>query len=131
MTNVEPDFKKGNGLLPAIAQDHATGEILMLAYMNKEAWEATLATREAHYYSRSRKTLWHKGSTSGHVQRVRSVLMDCDADTILLQVEQVGGAACHMGYRSCFFRRLAPSGNQWEECSPIIFDPEEVYKKNV
>lgn len=118
-----PDFKKG--LIPAIAQDQATGEVLMLAYMNEEAWRKTLQTGEAHYWSRSRRELWHKGGTSGHVQKVRSLRLDCDSDAILLLVEQVGGAACHSGRRSCFYR-------EWKEggvsvCSPRIFDPEKVY----
>ncbi|NCC24018.1 MAG: phosphoribosyl-AMP cyclohydrolase [Deltaproteobacteria bacterium] len=128
MTDIRPDFAKGNGLLPAIAQDHATGEVLMLAYMDEEAWETTLATGEAHYHSRSRNELWRKGGTSGHVQRVLSVRIDCDADTILIQVEQIGGAACHKGYRSCFFRQLSPEDGLWSECSPLVFDPKEVYK---
>ena len=89
-----PDFSKG--LVPAIAQDQATGEVLMLAYMNEEAWRKTLETGEAHYWSRSRKELWHKGGTSGHVQKVRSLRLDCDSDTVLLLIEQVGGAACHL-----------------------------------
>ncbi len=118
-----PDFSKG--LVPAIAQDQATGEVLMLAYMNEEAWRKTLETGEAHYWSRSRKELWHKGGTSGHVQKVRSLRLDCDSDTVLLLIEQVGGAACHSGRRSCFYR-------EWEDgavtvCSPQVFDPQKVY----
>jgi phosphoribosyl-AMP cyclohydrolase len=122
---LQPDFGKGNGLLPAIVQDAESGEVLMLAYMNPESWSRTLETGLAHYYSRSRQSLWCKGETSGHVQRVLSVRLDCDADTILLQVEQVGRAACHRGYRSCFFRELTPEGTR--ECSPQLFDPSEVY----
>ena len=95
-----PDFSKG--LVPAIAQDAATGEVLMLAYMNEEAWKRTLETGEAHYWSRSRKELWHKGGTSGNVQKVLSIRLDCDSDTVLLKIEQIGGAACHTGRRSCF-----------------------------
>jgi phosphoribosyl-AMP cyclohydrolase len=121
-----PDFAKQGGLVPAIAQDAATGEVLMLAYMNEEAWEQTLATGDAHYWSRSRNTLWRKGGTSGHVQKVRSVRLDCDSDTVLLLVEQLGGAACHKGYKSCFFREL--KDGQVAECSPLVFDPKEVYK---
>ena len=120
-----PDFAKGQGLVPAIVQDAESGEVLMLAYMNKEAWEATLASGEAHYYSRSRDTLWHKGGTSGHVQQIQSIHVDCDADTVLLQVHQVGGAACHKGYRSCFYRRITESG--YTNCSEKVFDPQEVY----
>lgn len=109
-----PDFSKG--LVPAIAQDAATGEVLMLAYMNEEAWKRTLETGEAHYWSRSRKELWHKGGTSGNVQKVLSIRLDCDNDTVLLKIEQIGGAACHTGRRSCFYR-------EWDngvvrECSP-------------
>lgn len=123
---MKPDFAKGSGLLPAIVQDARSLEVLMLAYMNEEAWEKTLATGEAHFYSRSRQKLWHKGGTSGHVQKVRSLRLDCDADTILLLVEQVGNAACHEGYRSCFFMEL--NAGNWNICAPKIFDPTEVYK---
>lgn len=122
-----PDFAKCGGLVPAIAQDVHTGEVLMLAYMNQAAWKATLATGEAHYYSRSRNTLWHKGGTSGHVQKVHAIRLDCDADTVLLMVEQIGNAACHTGHRSCFYVERLPDGS-WHECSPVIFDPKEVYK---
>lgn len=122
---LQPDFNKGNGLLPAIVQEFASGEVLMLAYMNQEAWEKTLEQKESHFYSRSRQKLWHKGESSGHVQKVKSVRLDCDQDTILLQVEQVGGAACHKGYQSCFYREVTDSGVR--ECSPKIFDPQEVY----
>lgn len=99
------DFKKGRGLVPAIAQDDQTGEVLMLAYMNKEAWEKTLATGQAYYYSRSRRKLWMKGEESGNVQRIRSIAVDCDNDTILLRIEQVGGVTCHTGTCSCFTNR--------------------------
>jgi phosphoribosyl-AMP cyclohydrolase len=119
------NFDKLGGLLPAIVQDAASGEVLMLAFMDREAWELTLKTGEAHYYSRSRRQIWHKGSTSGHVQRVREIYLDCDEDTVLLKVEQVGGAACHTGYRSCFYRRRAGEG--WQEVGRRIFDPQEVY----
>ena len=107
----EPDFEKRGGLLPAIAQDADTGEVLMVAYMNREAWRHTLATGQATYWSTSRGELWVKGATSGHVQRVREVLVDCDADAVLLRVEQAGGVACHLGYRTCFFRRA--EGETW------------------
>ena len=119
-----PDFDKME-LIPAIAQDAATGEVLMLAYMNRQAWQATLDTGEAHYWSRSRQALWRKGGTSGHVQQVRAIRLDCDSDTIVLLVEQLGGAACHKGYRSCFYREL--KDGQVRECSPLVFDPKEVY----
>jgi len=123
---LQPDFDKQGGLIPAIAQDAATLEVLMLAYMNKESWEKTLETGEVHYFSRSRKKLWHKGETSGHVQKLKAVRLDCDEDTVLLLVEQIGGAACHKGFRSCFFRELSGSGVK--ECSHKVFDPKEVYK---
>jgi phosphoribosyl-AMP cyclohydrolase len=119
------DFDKMGGLVPAIVQDAASGEVLMLAFMNREAWDRTLETGEAHFYSRSRRTLWHKGATSGHVQRVKEIFLDCDQDAILLKVEQVGGAACHTGYRSCFYRRR--EGENWRLVGERIFDPKEVY----
>lgn len=122
---VNLDFDKMGGLLPAIVQDAATGEVLMLAFMNRTAWEATLATGEAHYYSRTRNKIWHKGDTSGNVQRVQEIFLDCDQDTVLLKVEQVGGAACHTGHRSCFHRRRQGAG--WEKVGAPIFDPKEVY----
>jgi phosphoribosyl-AMP cyclohydrolase len=114
-----------NGLLPAIVQDAATGEVLMLAFMHEAAWDETLKTGEAHYFSRTRNTLWHKGSTSGNVQRIKEIYLDCDSDTVLLKVEQVGGAACHTGYRSCFYRRR--QGDVWEVAGTPVFDPEKVY----
>lgn len=123
------DFAKGGGIVPVIVQDDATGEVLMLAYMNQEAWEKTLSTGKAHYYSRSRERLWMKGETSGHTQEVRAVAVDCDADTVLIRVHQHGGAACHEGYRSCFFRyRLANGG--WQARGERVFDPRAVYGKN-
>lgn len=118
-----PDFSKG--LLPAVAQDHASGEVLMLAYMNEEAWHKTLASGEAHYWSRSREKIWHKGGTSGHIQKVRAVRLDCDSDAILLFVEQVGGAACHTGRRTCFYREWKDGAVN--ECAPLVFDPQKVY----
>ena len=102
-----PKFSGGSGLVAAIAQDAATGEVLMLAWMDRAAWDATLKTGEAHYFSRSRQRLWHKGESSGHVQKVLAIRLDCDSDAVLLEVEQLGGAACHEGYRSCFFRRVS------------------------
>lgn len=122
----EPDFAKGGGLVPAIAQDAETGDVLMVAYMNREAWERTCATRTATYFSRSRNRLWVKGETSGHVQEVREVRLDCDGDVVLLKVLQRGGAACHEGYRSCFFRRLADG--EWQVADNRVFDPATVYR---
>lgn len=123
---LKPDFQKGGGLVPVIAQDAASGEVLMLAYMNEQAWEKTLETGEVHYWSRSRGKLWHKGGTSGHVQKVKALRLDCDLDAVVALVEQVGGAACHEGYRSCFFREVGQDG-QAVLCSPKVFDPEKVY----
>lgn len=109
---IELDFSKNNhGLVPAIAQDFRSGEILMQGYMNRQAWEATLSTGKATYWSRSRNELWVKGATSGHFQLVRQILVDCDLDSIVLKVEPVGGKACHLGYRSCFFREVTPDGD--------------------
>ena len=121
------NFAKCDGLLPAIAQDHATGEVLMLAYINDEAWQKTLATGKAHYWSRSRNQLWLKGESSGHVQLVKEILVDCDQDTVIYRVEQLGGAACHKGYHSCFFRRV--EGEAFTIKDTLVFDPTEVYKK--
>ncbi len=121
------DFDKSGGLVPAIAQDADTGEVLMLAWMNREAFEETLRTGRAVYFSRSRNKLWRKGEESGHVQQVKAVLVDCDADTILLKVHQVGGAACHEGYASCFFRQL--DGTELKIIAERVFDPKAVYKK--
>ena len=123
----KPDFAKGEGLLPAIVQDYLTGEVLMLAYINEEAWRMTLETGKAHYWSRSRRQLWLKGETSGHVQMVREIRVDCDQDTLLFKVEQLGGAACHKGYASCFFRKVE-SGTFVVQGRPV-FDPQEVYRK--
>ena len=125
--STQPDFDKAGGLLPAIAQDAETGQVLMLAWMNRAAYEETLRTRRAVYFSRSRNKLWRKGEESGNVQEVREVYVDCDADTILLKVHQLGGAACHEGYASCFFRRVTPDG--CEVVGKPLFDPKEVYKK--
>lgn len=123
---VELDFEKTNGLIPAIAQDAETGEVLMLAYMNQAAFHETLSSGKATYYSRSRNALWKKGETSGHVQHVREIRVDCDHDTILLKVEQVGGAACHKGYKSCFYRCI--EDNDAKIVEERVFDPEKVYK---
>ena len=124
---IQLDFKKAGGLLPAIVQDAANGEILMLAYMNQEAFEATLSTRKATYYSRSRQKLWVKGETSGHVQLVKEIRIDCDNDTILLKVEQLGPAACHTGHRSCFHKKV--ENGSIRVMGEPLFDPKEVYKK--
>jgi phosphoribosyl-AMP cyclohydrolase len=121
------NFKKMGGLIPAIAQDYETGEVLMLAFMNQDAWEATLATGTATYYSRTRQTLWIKGKTSGNMQLVKEIRIDCDDDTILLKVQQVGGASCHLGYRSCFFKKV--ENKSIRIIGEPVFNPEEVYNK--
>jgi phosphoribosyl-AMP cyclohydrolase len=123
---VEIDFGKGDGLVPVIVQDDETGEVLMLAYMKREAWLKTLETGKATYWSRSRNELWVKGETSGHVQLVKEILVDCDSDTLLLKVHQVGGAACHTGYKSCFYRRVI--NEKTEIIGEPVFKPEDVYK---
>jgi phosphoribosyl-AMP cyclohydrolase len=123
---IEPDFEKGGGLVPVIVQDRKTRDVLMLAYMNRESWMKTLETGRATYWSRSRNALWEKGETSGHYQIVHEVLIDCDNDTILIVVEQLGGAACHTGYASCFHRRL--SGAQIQIVGERLFDPGDVYR---
>jgi len=121
------DFDKANGLIPAIAQDADTGEVLMLAWMNREAFEETVRTGRAVYFSRSRNKLWRKGEESGHVQEVVELFIDCDADTVLMKVRQVGGAACHEGYKSCFFRRL--DDGELTIVGTKVFDPKNVYGK--
>lgn len=124
MENV-PCFANDSALLPVIAQDADTGQVLMLAHMNREAWLQTLKTGKATYYSRSRQRLWTKGESSGHVQQVRQIFVDCDADAILLRVEQLGGAACHKGFQSCFFRQWEEG--QWQVVGDRVFDPDQVY----
>lgn len=119
------DFEKAGGLVPAVAQDAATGQVLMLAWMNREAFEETVRTGRACYWSRSRSKLWRKGEESGHVQEVKEILIDCDADTILMKVNQVGGAACHEGYASCFFRKL--DHGELTVIAEKLFDPKQVY----
>jgi phosphoribosyl-AMP cyclohydrolase len=114
------------GLITAVAQDAASGRILMVAWMNREALEATVAQGEAVYWSRSRQRLWHKGEESGHVQKVREVRLDCDADAVLLQVEQVAGIACHTGRESCFFRKL--ENGKWVSTDPVLNDPKLIYQ---
>lgn len=121
-----PAFRDAETLLPVVVQDAATGRVLMQAFMNEAAWQATIGSGEAVYYSRSRRRLWKKGEESGHVQLVVAAHVDCDGDSILLKVEQAGGAACHEGYESCYFRRL--DGDQWVIDEPRVFDPGEVYR---
>jgi phosphoribosyl-AMP cyclohydrolase len=118
-----------NGLIPAIAQDDATGDILMMAWMNRESLEETVRTNRAVYFSRSRNKLWRKGEESGNVQEVRSIHLDCDADVILLRIRQIGDAACHTGHRTCFYREVTDGGNSYTEKNDIVFDPSTVYKK--
>ena len=115
------------GLIPAIAQDAESGDVLMMAWMNADALEQTARTREAVYYSRTRGKLWHKGESSGHVQQVHEIRIDCDADVILLKVEQLGGIACHTGRRSCFYRRL--DDGQWNSTDEVLKDPDAIYGK--
>jgi phosphoribosyl-AMP cyclohydrolase len=124
---IELNFNKTGGLVPAIVQDSETGEILMLAYMNQEALNATLSTGKATYYSRSRQTLWVKGETSGNVQLVKEIRIDCDDDTVLIKVEQLGGAACHTGHRSCFYKKV--ENGTIRIVGEPVFDPKEVYDK--
>ena len=125
---IYPDFEKTGGLVPVITQDATTGEVLMLAYANQAAWEATLASGKATYYSRSRKKLWVKGESSGNLQMIKEIRIDCDNDTLLFKVEQIGGAACHKGYRSCFFTKVEGDGTG-RITQERVFDPAEVYKK--
>jgi phosphoribosyl-AMP cyclohydrolase len=119
------DFQGSGGLVAAIAVDDSSGDVLMVAWMNREAFERTLETGEAVYWSRSRQALWKKGETSGFTQRVKGVYVDCDGDVVLLRVEQRGGAACHTGRRSCFFRRA--DRGRWIDVGEQVFDPDEVY----
>lgn len=124
---IKLDFNKTGGLVPAIVQDYQTGEILMLAYMNPDAFNATLSTGKATYYSRSRQTLWVKGETSGNIQRIKEIYIDCDNDTVLLKVQQIGNAACHTGHRSCFYKKVEDGSIRVTE--EPVFDPREVYDK--
>jgi len=125
---VGPDFGK-TPLVPVIAQDFATGDVLMLAYMNAEAYAETLRTGRVCYFSRSRNKLWRKGEESGNVQEVQELFFDCDADALLVKVNQIGGAACHEGYKSCFFRKLTSGGTAFDVIGDRMFDPASVYKK--
>ena len=122
---IEIDFEKGEGLVPVIIQDAVTNEVLMLGYTNKESWKKTLETKKATFWSRSRQQLWIKGETSGHIQEVKEIYLDCDGDTLLIKVNQVGGAACHTGHRSCFHNRFEKG--RWSVTGEKVFDPKEVY----
>ncbi len=124
---IKLDFSKAGGLIPAVVQDYKTGEVLMLGFMNQEAWEATLSTGKATYYSRSRQELWVKGKTSGNMQLIKEIRIDCDNDTVLLKVEQIGGAACHTGHKSCFHKKV--DHESVKVIGRPVFDPEEVYNK--
>lgn len=124
--SIQPDFEKSGGLIPAIAQDFNTGDVLMLAWMNREAWEITRSEGIAVYWSRSRNRLWRKGESSGNTQIIREIYFDCDNDTVLLKVDQKGDAACHTGRRSCFYRKVEEDGSI-KIISEPLFDPDEVY----
>ena len=115
-----------SGLVPAIAQEHDSGKVLMVAWMNREALAATIAEGRAVYYSRSRKKLWRKGEESGHVQKLKELRLDCDGDVVLMQVEQIGGIACHTGRHNCFYRRLEQ--DEWREVDPVLKNPNEIYR---
>jgi phosphoribosyl-AMP cyclohydrolase len=126
-SQISPAFAGPDSLVTVVAQDATTGDVLMVAHMNREAWEETVATNRAVYFSRARKRLWRKGEESGNIQQVRAIFVDCDADAVLLKVDQVGGAACHEGYPSCFFRQVTPKGAKI--ISERVFDPKSVYQK--
>ena len=121
------DFEKCGGLIPAIAQDYKTNEVLMMAYINEESWQETLKSGYATYYSRSRRQLWKKGESSGHLQIIRDILVDCDLDTVIFKIEQLGPGACHTGHRSCFYRKV--NGNELVEVEETVFDADKVYSK--
>jgi phosphoribosyl-AMP cyclohydrolase len=125
LKNIKFDEK---GLIPAIAQDYQTGEVLMFAWMNQQALSLSIEKKTAVYYSRSRQKIWFKGEESGHTQIIKEIYTDCDQDVILLKVEQTGGVACHTGRRSCFFQKL--NHNKWQTNAPILKDPKEIYAKN-
>lgn len=126
---IELDFEKGGGVIPVIAQDYNTGEVLMMAYMNRTAFDLTLKTGYVHYWSRSRKKLWKKGETSGNLQKVKEIRVDCDLDCVLVRIEQIGGASCHEGYRSCFYRVI--KGDKLIVDGERVFDPVEKYGKKI
>ena len=123
---VELDFQKCGGLIPAIAQDYQSGEVLMMAYISPESWEESLKSGHATYFSRSRNKLWKKGESSGHFQKIHEILVDCDLDTVIFKVEQLGPGACHTGHRSCFYRKVA--GDLLQEVEAAVFDAEKVYQ---
>ncbi len=125
--DVQPDFSKGKGLIPVITQEYGTNEVLMLAYMNEESFKETIQSGKATYFSRSRQELWKKGETSGNMQHIKEIRMDCDNDTLLIKVEQKGGAACHLGFKSCFFKKADDNG-AFKTVENRIFDPANVYK---
>jgi len=125
MKKYKIDFNKSNGIIPVIAQDFKTGDVLMLAYMNEEAFKLTQSTGYAHYWSRSKSRIWKKGESSGHIQIVKQIYLDCDSDTLLLKVNQVGEAACHEGYRSCFFRLI--DGDEFIIETTPLFNPSKIY----
>ena len=128
-TMIKLDFSKSeDGLIPAIAQDWKTGEVLMLAYINEDSWKYSLETGNATYWSRSRQKLWKKGESSGNVQKIKEILVDCDEDTVVFKIDQIGDAACHVGYRSCFYRKVDVEKNELEVVGELVFDPAEVYK---
>jgi phosphoribosyl-AMP cyclohydrolase len=117
-----------DGLVPVVAQESGSGRVLTVAWMNREALRKTVESGEVHYWSRSRKKLWHKGEESGHVQKVKAIRLDCDEDVILIEVEQTGGIACHTGRHSCFFKKLV--SEKWVTTDPVLKDPGEIYKKS-
>ncbi|MEA2013588.1 MAG: phosphoribosyl-AMP cyclohydrolase [Verrucomicrobiota bacterium] len=123
---IKLDFAKSDGLIPAIAQDYKTGEILMMAYINEDSWKYSLETGNATYWSRSREKLWKKGEESGNVQKIKEIYVDCDLDTVVFKIEQIGDAACHLGYRSCFYRKVEK--NELKIVGEKVFNPEDVYK---
>jgi phosphoribosyl-AMP cyclohydrolase len=124
---IEINFEKGKELIPVIIQDASTNEVLMLGYMNRKSWKKTLETKRSCFWSRSRQELWIKGETSGHFQEVKEIYLDCDRDTLLIKVNQIGGATCHTGFRSCFHHRYEEG--QWKIVGEKVFDPKEVYRK--
>ncbi len=124
---IQLDFSKIDGLVPAIVQDYKTNEVLMVAFMNEASWEASLSTGKATYFSRSRQKLWVKGESSGNIQVIKEIRIDCDNDTVLLKVEQIGGAACHTGHQSCFYQKV--ENGDIKIMGKPLFDPKEVYKK--
>ena len=126
-TELKLDFEKCGGLIPAIAQDWQTGEVLMLAYINQQAWEETLRSGNATYWTRSRQKLWKKGEESGNVQKVKEIYVDCDQDTVIFKIEQLGPGACHTGHRSCFYRKV--ENGELSEVEETVFDADKVYSK--